>query len=467
MSVETFVGRDDAVKRLHDVLTGHKAADGKLTVQSIEGPGGIGKTFLFNHAIAGVDLSDRNYLILRTDGNEPSAGTLVRAVARMVDGAQADAIRDRASGYFFPFVDRVVKAIETIRAEAVAEFQQRHPNNEDGRLALLRFLDLAIEAGKRINDAVPITKKHVNCRELEKAKRLIEETVPVMVSLREEATRSWERLGFGGSAAMRNAVKENACRPLADALVSDLSAILKKYRSVDRLKAAHSKVKGIDRLLLILDDYEVLQEPLGEFLVGHLLPALRAANFQSVIVILGRDQLEVTHPAWDHHLKPNLLTKIVLAPLSRSEMDRLVESYGVSARDEMERAWNDTQGNPFYVQLWIEEASCGGRAAVMLKRLHDRTTRWMSQRERGWLQHALFLDEVNVRTLRAMIGNEEEAVEAFNWFQCEGSVRDTSASIFRVREYLRSRLIDYLRVSDPDRSEELQRKGELAMRGRR
>ena len=178
MSVENFVGRDDAVKRLHDVLTGHKAADGKLTVQSIEGPGGIGKTFLFNHAIAGVDLSDRNYLILRTDGNEPSAGTLVRAVARMVDGAQADAIRDRASGYFFPFVDRVVKAIETIRAEAVAEFQQRHPNNEDGRLALLRFLDLAIEAGKRINDAVPITKKHVNCRELEKAKRLIEETVP-------------------------------------------------------------------------------------------------------------------------------------------------------------------------------------------------------------------------------------------------------------------------------------------------
>ena len=148
-------------------------------------------------------------------------------------------------------------------------------------------------------------------------------------------------------------------------------------------------------------------------------------------------------------------------------MDRLVESYGVSAHDEMERAWNDTQGNPFYVQLWIEEASCGGRAAVMLKRLHDRTTRWMSQRERGWLQHALFLDEVNVRTLRAMIGNEEEAAEAFNWFQCEGSVRDTSASIFRVREYLRSRLIDYLRVSDPDRSEELRRKGELAMRGRR
>ena len=140
MSVEQFVGRDDAVKRLHEVLTGKQAAAGKLTVQSIEGPGGIGKTFLFNHAIAGVDLSDRNYLTLRIDANEPSARTLVRAVARMVDGAQADAIRDRPSGYYFPTVDRVVKAIETIRSEAVAEFQQRNPNNQAEKLALLQFL---------------------------------------------------------------------------------------------------------------------------------------------------------------------------------------------------------------------------------------------------------------------------------------------------------------------------------------
>ena len=194
-----------------------------------------------------------------------------------------------------------------------------------------QFLDLALEAGKRLNDAVPIIKKHVNFHELEKAKRLIEETVPLMVRLREETPWLWERLGLGGTTALRNAIKENACQPLASALVSDLSAILKKYRSEDGQKLVHDKVKGIDRLLLILDDYEMLQEPLGEFLVRHLLPALRSANFQSVVMILGRDQLEATHPAWDQHLKPNLLKGIALTPLSRSEMDQLVESYGVRA----------------------------------------------------------------------------------------------------------------------------------------
>ena len=218
MSVENFVGRNDAVKRVQDVLMGREAADGNLTVLSIEGPGGIGKTYLFNHAIGCVDLTNRNYLVLRNDGSDsdPSARTLVRAVARMVDGASAEVIRGKPSGYYFPSVDRVGKTIEAIRTKAADEFQGRHQNDKDGRMALLRFLDLAFEAGKRINDAFPITKKHVDFKELDKAKRLIEETVPVLVALQQEAVPIWEQLGLGHDTALRNAVKENACRPLSE-----------------------------------------------------------------------------------------------------------------------------------------------------------------------------------------------------------------------------------------------------------
>ena len=387
-------------------------------------------------------------------------------MAGIVDGASAEVIRGKPSGYYFPSVDRVVKTIEAIRTEAAAEFQGRHLNDEDGRMALLQFLDLAFNAGKRINDAIPITKKHVDFHELEKAKRLIEETVPVLVALQQQALPIWEQLSLGDYTAHRNAVKENACRPLSDALVSDLAAVLAGYRAKDWFKPAHAKMKGIDRLLLILDDYEAFQDPLGEFLVGHLLPSLRSANFQSVVVVIGRDQLEATHLDWGHQIKANLLPRIDLAPLSHSEMDQLVDSYGETPQEEKERAWRDTQGYPLYVRLWIEEAAAGGRGAVTLKIFYDRTTRWMSDRQKGWLQHALFLDEVNVRTMQAMIGDEEQGAEAFNWFQSDGSVRDTAAATFRVREYLRSRLIDYLRVSDPDRYEQLQRKGQLVMQGR-
>src|ERR1017187_7726323 len=52
--VDHFVGRQDAVARLKDLLTGVQKATGKVTVLSIEGPGGIGKTCLFDHVLSKV-----------------------------------------------------------------------------------------------------------------------------------------------------------------------------------------------------------------------------------------------------------------------------------------------------------------------------------------------------------------------------------------------------------------------------
>jgi hypothetical protein len=472
MAGEQFVGREDAVKRLTAVLTGEVKAGRRLTVQSIEGPGGIGKTYLLDHVLTTVDLTDRNYLTLRADGGDAAAArSLVRVISQMVDGAQADAIRNRqSSGSYFPRVAHVLKTIETIRSEAIADFQKRCPNNKEGQLALSRFLDLAFEAAKRINDLDLIAKKKVDFHKLDKVRRLIEEMVPKMESLREEAVSIWEFFGlFGGDRALRNEIKENACRPLAKALDSDLSAVLRMYRPEDAWKPTQDKVAGIDRLLLIVDDYEALQESMACFLVEHFLPMLRRAYFESVVIILGRDQLPATHAGWDQQLSPNRLKALELAPLSRLEMDRLVESHLVVSQEEKERAWRETQGYPFFVQLWAEETEGGGRSALMLKRFHDRITRWMNDKQRSWLQHALFIDEVNVRTLRKMLGDgqaAEEAEEACKWFQSEGSVRDTVSKVWRVREYVRSRLIEYLRCSDPDRCEELERRGQVVAGGR-
>ena len=84
---------------------------------------------------------------------------------------------------------------------------------------------------------------------------------------------------------------------LEEALISDLSAILFKYQEKDWFKPKQKKIIGIDRLLLILDDFEVLQFPLLEFLIGYFLQELKNANFESTLIIIGRDQLQITHPA--------------------------------------------------------------------------------------------------------------------------------------------------------------------------
>jgi hypothetical protein len=109
------------------------------------------------------------------------------------------------------------------------------------------------------------------------------------------------------------------------------------------------------------------------------------------------------------------------------------------------------------VQLWLEEAASGGRTFTMLKRFHDRTTRWMSPREKGCLGLVAFLDVVNKATVRR-VADEGEPDEVFHWFEGEASVRDPSAGSPRVREYVRSRLRDYLEHADPERCAELRRK---------
>ena len=113
MPETSFVGRRDAAGRLLAVLRGDDRSPGKLSVLSVEGPGGIGKTFLLDHVPATNDLSGRNYLTLRVDGGAAGKSVdLFSGVGRMVNAASALAIRGRAAGYYFSPTKRVLERIE-------------------------------------------------------------------------------------------------------------------------------------------------------------------------------------------------------------------------------------------------------------------------------------------------------------------------------------------------------------------
>ncbi len=94
MPSEHFVGRQEAVGLLGAVLKGSTKAQGKLTIQRIEGSGGIGKSCLFDHVLVSSDLTDRYYFCLKIDGNDPSASGLVRSISRMVESAEAEAMQE-------------------------------------------------------------------------------------------------------------------------------------------------------------------------------------------------------------------------------------------------------------------------------------------------------------------------------------------------------------------------------------
>lgn len=454
MTANSFIGRIEAERQLQEVLLGTQHSPGKVTVQSIEGPGGIGKTTFFDHVLTKTDLSARNFLVLRGSGVDEARHSSFRSLRLLVDSASGTHLPSKAPGAYFPSVTEVAVEYDKFCRAAAKEL-----SNKSGGVGLpidelLAIFDATIAVGKPLNDYAPRTKRKMNAEAVEGHRENLATVLASLDILLKKPISMGEVLSLGGRTALRNAIKSNPLVPLAEAFCRDLIAILSGYKS-EWYKASHKKLKGVDRLLLIVDDYEVLKGTLEGLLVGHVLPKLRSADFESTIILMGRDRLGDTALEWERNLKGIQLPPISLKPFTQAEMDEMVTVNGVKSSKEKKRAWADTNGYPYFVQMWLEEMESGGRSAMMLKRVYERTTSWMSEEEKGWLEHALFLGEVNVRTLGKALGNAAEAKRANVWFQGDASIRDTVGSTFRVREYLRSRLLEYLKISDPDRYDEV------------
>lgn len=456
MTIENYVGREPFIGQLVELLKGDPTRSTGVRVQSIEGPGGIGKTALFEHARARCELAPRKYLTMNIEGRETGSADAFGAVRALITSSRADPLPKAAMSYF-PMTAELLSTMDELRREAAAEAAHLTEAGQEHPERVMALFDALVALGRPLNAAFPKSKDYVNAEAIGEHREDVKEALAGIKTLANETMPFLERLSIGNRTGRRNALRANALDALANALFSDLSALLNTYRGADILKPMSSKLASTDRLLLVIDDYEKVASSLGKFLVNHFIPLLKRAEFESTIVILGRDRLEATDDEWDRHLKPLMQKPIRLAPLSREELEQLVRAHGVSDQAVIDRAWSDTQGYPFYVLLWAEEMADGGKSALMLRRFHERTVRWMTPQQRVWLRYATQLKTINVNTFQQVLNSEEDGRKAFEWFELEGSVRDTEGATFRVREYLRSRLADYDRITDPKRFEAIAR----------
>ncbi|WP_337319811.1 hypothetical protein [Variovorax sp. CCNWLW186] len=454
-----FVGRQDSAARLKAVLRGEeRSRSGKLSVLSVEGPGGIGKTSFFDHVSQEIDLDARNFLVVRIGGNGDTGKSVQHAVRSLTAQPSSKNLPLRPPGAYFPGLLEAVTAYEDILREALEEYA-RSPAQDTAAEMVMSAIDVLVGLGKPVNKLVPKTEEYLNFSELGKHRDGISKALAGLSALQSSDIGFLEKLGLDSSATMRNALKKGPLQVFSQRLYEDLSAILVGYDSKDFFKPKLAKFEKVDRLLLIIDDYEAVKGSLERFLVDHFLPLLKDAKFDTIAVIIGRDRLADTASGdWDRQLGGVLLDPITLRGLNRIELDELARLNGIDDPLELERAWRDTEGYPFFIQLWLEEAQSGGRSAMLLKRAYERTTKWMNDEERRWLAHALILDKVDIRQFRTVLGDEQEARRAFAWFEGDASVRDPEGKTFKVREYLRSRLFDYIELSDPDFHDDLLRR---------
>lgn len=189
---------------------------------------------------------------------------------------------------------------------------------------------------------------------------------------------------------------------------------------------------------MIFDDYETLEPTLDDFLRREFLPRLGKAKFQTVIIILGRDSIRVNF-AWDQYFGKDIVLDHRLTPLSDNESRQYLEALGIHDPNARERIIKDSLGLPF---LLAAEAECevqGESSALSLQKFVDRTTRWMTQEQKGWALALAFLDDVNRDTVGHMLP-DSNPMEVVEWFKREASIRSPEAGKWKMLPILRSRI---------------------------
>jgi hypothetical protein len=445
--------RASEVTRLRAALATHEG----LRIVAVSGPGGIGKSYLVRHVLESPDLANEPWLELTADGANEGARHDFFAI---VEGQLAKANLPppaRPRHDYFPHVRKVAATHRALVDAVVAELGAGAAPQElkNAAIALLR-------TGRRLNDAIPKTRSYFDVRTdnaeaaevgLNLALDEVWQKISGLRALRPGSVLPAplrDALGLG----MRARVRSDLYNVTADALIDDLAALLEPASPTDRPRFLAPAMPGVTRLLVVIDDFEALAPAIEEFVTGSLVPRLADAPFPSTLVILGRDDLEAMSPAWSQHCRQYISDQIRLAPFTREVAIDMLARAGVP-EERREALAEATQGFPFLLSLVIDEIGAeGSDSALFLRRFFDRTTRWMSAREREWLSRVCYLDRVNVDTLRPLFPNEDpERIQ--DWFERESSIRDPSAAFFRVRPLIRDKILRYLELRSPKRHAEL------------
>ncbi|WP_215825195.1 ATP-binding protein [Xanthomonas sp. MLO165] len=465
--MEGFVGRQREAQVLKDLLEG--ASSRGLKIQSIEGPSGIGKSSVFAKALQAVDLDSLGYLKIELAGAnrgvDGSSGDFTVAaidqlVGSIVRSAAGPGIGLKPPSYYFPKTREAIEAVSRIRSEITKELSGRGISTEDFK-GVADLIKTGASIVGRVGVFIPKIREFVDAQAVKDAADEIPLATEEIKALSAGSIHFWEKLGLGSASSLREAAKQDPEEVLASALVADLTAILVGTHE-GKLQPGHGKIKRLERLLFVVEDYEALHKQLGSLLIPKLFNKLKNSDIDSTLIVLTRFRLKATNALWKDY-EAQLRRAIVLKPLERAEVNELLTNLGIDDPQEHERAWHESSGLPYHLSLLIDEIDSGGRSSTSLKELHDRVVMWMRPCEIAWLHQVLYMDVMRVEALEQVFGSEQEAKEVRDWFESEGSILDQASCEPRMLPFVRSRLREYLEGRDRRKTKELKARADAVV----
>jgi hypothetical protein len=303
---------------------------------------------------------------------------------------------------YFPRLRDILVEANALVAEVEEKIAQK-PENEQIRgvaSALLR-------AGQVLNQSVPKSKEYLNFSslpfkpdELDKAFDHAWTAIKGINSIsikRPHYVPRVIRRALGSTTESR--LRTDLHGLIADCLLGDLSAVVRDVNTEDKKRWNRQKNYEFSKLLLVLDDFEVIGPTLSDFIFGALVPRLEVARFPTVILVIGRDNLQASNPDWFMRYRQYVRNQIRLLPFSKEQALEFLTSVGIVG-EEAERVYSYSEGFPFLLSLIAEGKAVGDRdgsegddsfGADLPRQFYDRTTRWMTGQQKEWLDVVVYL----------------------------------------------------------------------------
>jgi hypothetical protein len=186
------------------------------------------------------------------------------------------------------------------------------------------------------------------------------------------------------------------------------------------------------------------------------VPRLRDAAFETLLVVIGRDDIRMTDGAWESSLASVLGgRRVVLRPLGAVDIAQLCAERSVEDRGTVARILEESHGYPWLVDILLDDLGTTGKSPVAsYHRFVRRMSRFMTEQERGWFEALCFLDAVSYATIAKVLPDADKEV-VMAWFIDEQSIRSYDADTWKVWPYIRNRVLLYRWSIDPEGCEAL------------
>lgn len=456
----TDIHRGSEVARLTRAIT---EAPAGLTIVSVSGAGGVGKSYLVHHVLDSISARGEDVVVLKVDGSDRQrVHDFVGLVEMLAPRQMAPPAKPKTD--HFPSVRDVAEVHRQVLEEADRELEESGQPEE-----VRRAVTSVLRLGHALNQAIPKTKEYMDAAWLGVEKGRLHDGLDRawdvarnLESLREK-TRLPGLIRDGLGISRRNRVKRDLHGVMAEALVHDVRRLANPFHVKDLLPGRRDDAGAERKVLLWFDDYEAIGPTLGPFLISQLVSRLASERDQStVLLIVGRGDLQDMDTSWDQHCERYMLADgaVRLEPFDRESALAYLAEAAIEG-ERAERIWESTRGFPFLLSLLVEEEDTEAGRASFLRRFYARTTKWMIPPRHEWFEHTCYLDEVSEDTLEVFF--EPGLVgEIWSWFVDEPSICDPAGDHFQVRPLVRDKVLRFLELRSPKTHRERLERGKAA-----